>query len=59
LEWNWDPFQLLMLYWMETTIVAGFALARLGTLPAHLPGSITINGRLKRAAHRNLLELFG
>jgi hypothetical protein len=59
LHWNWDPFQLLMLYWMETTIVAGFALARLGTLPAHLLGSITINGRLKRATHRNLLELFG
>lgn len=59
LYWNWDPFQLLMLYWMETVIVASFALARIGTMPAHLLGTITINGRLKRATHRNLLELFG
>lgn len=59
LSWNWDPFQLLMLYWMETVIVAGFALARLGTVPKELLGTIKINGIERLATHRNLLELFG
>lgn len=31
--WQWDPFQLLMLYWMETVIVAGWTLARIAALP--------------------------
>lgn len=55
---GWDPFQLLMLYWMETVIVAGFALARLGTLPRELLGDITINGRLQPATNRAMVELF-
>jgi hypothetical protein len=59
LYWNWDPFQLLMLYWMETVIVAGFALARLGTVPKELLGTIKINGVTRPATHRNLIELFG
>lgn len=58
LYWGWDPFQLLMLYWMETVIVAGFALARLGTLPRELLGDITINGRLQPATNRTMVELF-
>jgi Family of unknown function (DUF6498) len=33
LLWNWDTFQLLMLYWMETVIVAFWALMRLARLP--------------------------
>ncbi len=57
--WQWDPFQLLMLYWMETVIVAGFALARLGTVPKELLGKIKINGVTRPATHRNLIELFG
>jgi hypothetical protein len=56
---NWDPFHLLMLYWMETVIVAGFALARLGTVPKTLLGKIKINGVERPATHRNLMELFG
>lgn len=59
LYWNWDPFQLLMLYWMETVIVAGFALARIGAVPKELLGTIKINGIERRATHRNLIELFG
>jgi hypothetical protein len=59
LSWGWDPFQLLMLYWMETVIVAGFALARLGTVPKELLGKIRINGVERPATHRNLIELFG
>lgn len=59
LYWGWDPFQLLMLYWMETVIVAGFALARIGTVPKDLLGKIKINGVERPATHRNLIELFG
>lgn len=59
LYWGWDPFQLLMLYWMETVIVAGFALARVGTVPKELLGKIKINGIERPATHRNLIELFG
>lgn len=57
--WQWDPFQFLMLYWLETVIVAGFALARIGTVPKELLGKITINGGVRPATRRNLIELFG
>lgn len=33
LFWGWDGFVLLMLYWMETAIIAFWALARILTLP--------------------------
>lgn len=58
-SWGWDPFQLLMLYWMETVIVAGFALARIATVPKELLGTIKINGIERPATHRNMIELFG
>ncbi len=57
--WGWDPFQLLMLYWMETLIVAGWALARIATLPEHLLGRITVNGIERAARHNDLLLMFG
>ena len=31
--WNWDAFVVLMLYWAETVIVAGWTLARIATMP--------------------------
>jgi hypothetical protein len=33
LYWQWDTFQLLMLYWMEPVIVAFWTLRRLARLP--------------------------
>lgn len=57
--WHWDPFQLLILYWMETLIVAGWALARIAALPDNLLGRITVNGRDRAATHADLLYLFG
>ncbi len=57
--WHWDPFQLLMLYWMETVIVAGWALARIGTLPDNLLGRMTVNGKDQPATRRDLLWMFG
>ena len=57
--WGWDPFQLLMLYWMETVIVAGWTLTRIATLPEKLLGRMTVNGREGPATHRDLLIMFG
>jgi hypothetical protein len=57
--WGWNPFQLLMLYWMETVIIAGWALARIATLPANRLGRMTVNGREGPATHRDLLIMFG
>lgn len=31
--WGWDAFVVLMVYWAETVIVAGWTLARIATLP--------------------------
>lgn len=31
--WGWDAFLVLMIYWAETVIVAGWTLARLATMP--------------------------
>lgn len=57
-RWGWDAFQLLMLYWAETVIVAGWALARIATLPADLLGTYTENGRRKRGTNRTMTLFF-
>jgi hypothetical protein len=31
--WGWDAFLVLMIYWAETVIVAGWTLARIATMP--------------------------
>jgi hypothetical protein len=33
LFWGWDTFQLLMLYWFETVMIAYWAIRRIGLLP--------------------------
>lgn len=59
LFYGWNPFQVLMLYWLETAIAAGWTLVRIGTLPQSLLGRMTVNGRDVAATHRDLLILFG
>jgi hypothetical protein len=49
LYWGWDTFQLLMLYWMETVIVAFWTIRRLAALPPTLLGTMMVNGRKQRA----------
>ncbi|MGE3147138.1 MAG: DUF6498-containing protein [Pseudorhodoplanes sp.] len=58
LYWGWDPFQLLMLYWMETVILAGWTMACIGVMPAAELGSMTVNGRERPASHRLLVGFF-
>ena len=58
LRWNWDPFQILILYWCETGIAAFWALAKLYFLPRHMLGTMTVNGKIVPATNRLLLEMF-
>jgi Family of unknown function (DUF6498) len=58
LRWRWDPFQILIFYWCETGIVAFWALAKLYFLPPGTLGTITVNGRVRPATNRLLLETF-
>lgn len=58
LRWNWDTFQILILYWCETAIVAFWALAKLWFLPQRMLGSMTVNGKVVPATNRLLLEMF-
>jgi Family of unknown function (DUF6498) len=38
--WHWDAFILLMLYWLETAIVAFWTIVRIATMPRDALGSI-------------------
>lgn len=54
-----DPFQLLMLYWMETAVVGFWMIATLARLPDYQLGDITVNGRVQHATNAMLVKLFG
>ncbi len=57
-SWGWDPFQVLILYWAETVITGGWALARIATLPPQYLGTITINGREQPGTNRTMTRFF-
>jgi hypothetical protein len=56
--WGWDGFQVLMLYWAETVIVALWTLARLATMPQDLLGTITVNGQDRRGTNLSMTLFF-
>jgi hypothetical protein len=56
--WNWDAFQLLILYWCETGIAAFWALMTLWLLPQPMLGTMSVNGKVVPATNRMLLEMF-
>src|SRR5215211_5880481 len=56
--WQWDTFQLLMLYWTETAIIAGFTLLRLSKLSGPERGEITVNGKPQPATEFMLVGFF-
>ncbi len=45
LAWGWDAFLLLMLYWLESAIIAFWTIARIATLPPGAMGPLYVNGR--------------
>jgi hypothetical protein len=57
LYWQWDSFQLLMLYWMETVIMAFWTILGITASPSTSSGPITVGGRVKPATHK-LLWIF-
>ena len=52
--WGWDAFQVLIIYWAETVVIGGWALARIATLPPQYLGRITIDGRTKPATNKTM-----
>lgn len=54
LYWQWDAFQLLMLYWTETVIIAFWTILGIRRIPVDRLGTINVGGRQKPATH-NLL----
>jgi hypothetical protein len=53
--WNWDAFQLLILYWSETVVLAAWTMARLALVPPDLLGDMTVNGKTVKATHGKLI----
>ena len=58
LYWHWDTFQLLMLYWMETAVIAFWTIRRLAKLPKESLGTIKVNGVERPATIRDLVGFF-
>ena len=42
--WDWDAFVLLMLYWLETAVIAFWTVVRIATLPRASLGDIRFSG---------------
>jgi Family of unknown function (DUF6498) len=53
--WHWDAFQLLILYWSETVILAAWTMLRLTFVPTALLGEIEINKQVQTATHASLI----
>lgn len=55
--WHWDAFQLLILYWSETVILAAWTMVRLTFVPTAMLGEIEINKQVQTATHANLIGI--
>ena len=49
LLWGWDAFVLLMLYWLETAVIAFWTIVRIATMPRDALGDIQFEGSDKPA----------
>ena len=58
LYWQWDAFQLLMLYWTETVIIAFWTIIGITRIPVDQLGAITVGGQEKPATHKLLCGYF-
>jgi hypothetical protein len=56
--WNWDSFQLLILYWTETAILAAWTMVRIALLPVDRLGDMTVNGKTVKATRRMMVGFF-
>ena len=46
--WGWDAFVLLMLYWLETAIIAFWTILRIASMPTDALGDISLKGSDKK-----------
>jgi hypothetical protein len=56
--WGWDAFVVLIIYWAETVIVAGWTLARIATMPPELLGTIKVNGQERPGSSLSMAGFF-
>jgi hypothetical protein len=56
--WGWDAFVLLMLYWLETAIIAFWTVTRIATLPASALDDITVGSDKRIASAVGLAAFF-
>jgi hypothetical protein len=56
--WGWDAFVLLMLYWLETAVIAFWTILRIATMPPGALGDIQIEGSGGRTAAPLALAAF-
>lgn len=57
--WNWDAFEVLILYWMQTVLMVFFTVLRVRKLPVSRLGDIKAGGRMRPATHRDYMLLLG
>ena len=58
LLWDWDAFVLLMLYWLETAVIAFWTVVRIATMPRDALVDIQFEGTTKPAAPFALAAFF-
>jgi hypothetical protein len=58
LAWGWDAFVLLVLYWLETAVIAFWTIVRIATTPRDSLGDIKFNGSDKPGAPLGLALFF-
>jgi hypothetical protein len=58
-RWNWNIFDVLILYWMQTGLLVLFTLLHITKAPEAGLGMITVNGRARPATRRDYLMIFG
>ena len=56
--WDWDAFILLMLYWLETAVIAFWTIVRIATMPRNALGNMHFQGSDKPAAPLALAAFF-
>jgi hypothetical protein len=56
--WGWDAFEVLILYWMQTVLIFGFALLRIRKVAPESLGEIKVDGRSRPATRRDYLLIF-
>jgi hypothetical protein len=58
LAWGWDAFVLLMLYWMETAIIAFWSMIRIALLPRAALGDLTFGTEKKIIPRPAMIAVF-